>query len=158
MYTGTEVGFSSLCVPKEITYQFVDDVVREIADLKPGPYFHLGGDESHSTGLPDFIKFVERVRGIVRSHGFTDIGWDETAQTELDDKSIIQLWNSAEFARKAVEHGTKLIMSPATKTYLDMQYDSLTPLGLHWAAYIEVDQAYEWDPTTLFPASAPTIS
>lgn len=150
LYTGTEVGFSSLCVPKEITYQFVDDVVREIADLKPGPYFHLGGDESHSTGLPDFIKFVERVRGIVRSHGFTDIGWDETAQTELDDKSIIQLWNSAEFARKAVEHGTKLIMSPATKTYLDMQYDSLTPLGLHWAAYIEVDQAYEWDPTTLF--------
>ncbi|HPG07692.1 MAG TPA: beta-N-acetylhexosaminidase [Saprospiraceae bacterium] len=151
LYTGTEVGFSSLCVPKEITYQFVDDVVREIADLKPGPYFHLGGDESHSTGLPDFIKFVERVRGIVRSHGFIDIGWDETAQTALDDQSIIQLWASADFARKAVEHGTKLIMSPATKTYLDMQYDSLTPLGLHWAAYIEVDQAYEWDPTTLFP-------
>ena len=151
LYTGTEVGFSSLCVPKEITYQFVDDVVREIAALKPGPYFHLGGDESHSTGLPDFIKFVERVRGIVRSHGFIDIGWDETAQTELDNQSIIQLWASADFARKAADNGTKLIMSPATKTYLDMQYDSLTPLGLHWAAYIEVDDAYNWDPTTLFP-------
>ncbi|MBR7678912.1 family 20 glycosylhydrolase, partial [Streptomyces daliensis] len=33
LYTGTEVGFSSLCVPKEITYDFVDDVVREIAAL-----------------------------------------------------------------------------------------------------------------------------
>jgi hexosaminidase len=42
-------------------------------------------------------------------------------------------------------------MSPATKTYLDMQYDSTTELGLHWAAYIEVDEAYNWDPATLEP-------
>lgn len=34
-YTGTEVGFSSLCVPKAVTYDFVDDVVREIAALTP---------------------------------------------------------------------------------------------------------------------------
>jgi hexosaminidase len=27
-----------------------------------------------------------------------------------------------------------------------MQYDSTTKLGLHWAAYIEVDSAYSWDP------------
>jgi hexosaminidase len=27
-----------------------------------------------------------------------------------------------------------------------MQYDSTTKLGLHWAAYIEVDDAYNWDP------------
>ncbi len=39
-------------------------------------------------------------------------------------------------------------MSPAKKTYLDMQYDSTSKLGLHWAAYIEVDAAYDWDPLT----------
>jgi hexosaminidase len=27
-----------------------------------------------------------------------------------------------------------------------MQYDSTTTLGLHWAAYIEVDDGYNWDP------------
>jgi hexosaminidase len=32
--------------------------------------------------------------------------------------------------------------------YLDMQYDSSSKLGLHWAAYIEVDDAYNWDPAT----------
>ena len=42
-------------------------------------------------------------------------------------------------------------MSPASKAYLDMQYDSTTRLGLHWAAYIEVDSAYIWDPATLAP-------
>src|SRR5690606_12422183 len=48
LYTGTEVGFSSLCTKKEITYTFIDDVVREISALTPGPFFHIGGDESHS--------------------------------------------------------------------------------------------------------------
>lgn len=30
-----------------------------------------------------------------------------------------------------------------------MQYDSLSRLGLHWAAYIEVKDAYDWEPSTL---------
>ena len=33
LYTGTEVGFSSLCTSKEITYKFIDDVVRELAAI-----------------------------------------------------------------------------------------------------------------------------
>ncbi|MGC3946707.1 MAG: family 20 glycosylhydrolase [Chryseolinea sp.] len=49
---------------------------------------------------------------------------------------------------EAVSNGSKLVMSPAKKMYLDMQYDSTTKLGLHWAAYIEVDSAYMWNPTT----------
>jgi len=32
-----------------------------------------------------------------------------------------------------------------------MQYDSTTTLGLHWAAYIELDSAYLWSPETLVP-------
>jgi hexosaminidase len=35
LYTGIEVGFSSFCV--DITYKFIDDVVREIAAMTPGP-------------------------------------------------------------------------------------------------------------------------
>ena len=55
LYTGTEVGFSSLCVPKEITYDFVDDVIRELAALTPGQYLHIGGDEAHSTSHEDYV-------------------------------------------------------------------------------------------------------
>jgi hexosaminidase len=39
-----------------------------------------------------------------------------------------------------------VILSPADRTYLDMQYDLLTPGGLHWAGTIEVRTAYDWDP------------
>src|SRR5690606_3642848 len=31
LYTGIKVGFSSLCLDKEITYKFVDDVIREVS-------------------------------------------------------------------------------------------------------------------------------
>jgi hexosaminidase len=37
-------------------------------------------------------------------------------------------------------------MSPANKAYLDMKYNSSTPLGLSWAGFIEVQTAYEWNP------------
>ncbi len=151
LYTGTEVGFSTLCVNKEITYKFIDDVVRELVALTPGPYFHVGGDESHATKKADYLLFVNKVKDIVKSHGKRMVGWDETAQANLDAQDVVQLWANADFAKLAVSKGAKLIMSPANKAYLDMQYDSTTRLGLHWAAYIELDSAYIWDPATLVP-------
>lgn len=146
LYTGTAVGFSTLCTHKDITYQFIDDVIRELAAMTPGPYIHIGGDESHVTELEDYIPFIDRVEDIVNAHGKAMIGWDEVAQSALNHQSVIQLWSNVEFGKLAVEKGAKLIMSPAKKAYLDMQYDSTTQWGLHWAAYIEVDDGYNWDP------------
>jgi hexosaminidase len=146
LYTGTEVGFSSLCTDKEITYKFIDDVIRELAAMTPGPYIHIGGDESHSTELKDYIYFIDRVQDIVYKHGKQMIGWDEVRHAKLKPTSVAQFWADAENALGAIEQNAMVIMSPAKKAYLDMQYDSITPLGLHWAAYIEVDEGYNWDP------------
>jgi hexosaminidase len=151
LYTGTEVGFSTFATRKETTYKFVDDVVREIAALTPGPYFHIGGDESHSTKKDDYIYFIEKVQDIVKSHGKTVIGWDEIATTKMTEGAVAQFWDKAPNALKAAEQGRQVLFSPAKKAYLDMQYDSSTRLGLHWAAYVEVDKAYNWDPESLVP-------
>jgi hexosaminidase len=167
LYTGIEVGFSSLCTTSEITYKFIDDVVRELSAITPGPYLHIGGDESHATKREHYIPFIARVRDIVKSHGKQVIGWEETAQINMNERrpeegvsgdlsgpssaasAIAQYWSNTNHALEAVANGSKLVMSPAKRMYLDMQYDSTTKLGLHWAAYIEVDSAYIWDPTTL---------
>jgi hexosaminidase len=146
LYTGTKVGFSTLCTSKEITYKFIDDVVREISAITPGPYFHIGGDESHATKEEDYIPFIERVQGIVASHGKQVLGWDDIAISTLKPNTVAQHWSNVKNANMAVSKGAKILMSPATKAYLDMQYDKNTKLGLHWAAYIEVDSAYIWDP------------
>ncbi|HEY5823729.1 MAG TPA: beta-N-acetylhexosaminidase [Cyclobacteriaceae bacterium] len=148
LYTGTSVGFSTLRYEKEETFKFINDVVREISEITPGPYFHVGGDEAHVTKKEDYIKFVNRFTEIVKNNKKKMVGWEEIAQGNIDDNVITQHWNNEKYAQMAVQKGSILIMSPAKKTYLDMQYDSTSRIGLHWAAYIEVDSAYNWDPTT----------
>lgn len=154
LYTGTKVGFSTLCIDKEITYRFVDDVVREISELTPGPYFHIGGDESWVTPLDDYIYFINRVQSIVTNYGKKVIGWDEIANASLADGTVVQYWSDKENTTKGLKQGARVIMSPAKYAYLDMKYDSTTQLGLNWAGYIEVDKAYSWKPDTLVPGLA----
>lgn len=151
LYTGIDVGFSTFCTTLDITYKFIDDIVRELAAITPGPYIHIGGDESHSTKREDYIPFINKVQDIVRSHGKNVLGWDDIAISTLKTNVIAQHWANVKNANMAVKQGAKILMSPAIKAYLDMQYDKTTKLGLHWAAYIEVDSAYIWDPATLIP-------
>lgn len=151
LYTKTEVGFSSLCVKKPLTYQFVDDVVRELSSLTPGPWIHLGGDESHATSSADYIEFVNRVQGIPEKYGKRMIGWEEVAQSNLAATTVVQFWADTAFANMAAAKGARIIVSPANKAYLDMKYDSTTTIGLDWAARVEVDSAYLWTPASRLP-------
>jgi hexosaminidase len=145
LYTGIEVGFSSLCVGKEATYGFVDRVLGELAALTPGPYLHIGGDEAKATSADDYRSFIGRVQAIVESHGKRMVGWEEIARADLHPQSIAQHWSS-DLAAAAVEQGLQVILSPASRAYLDMQYHPESPLGVHWAGFVEVRDAYDWDP------------
>ena len=149
LYTGIEVGFSALCVDKDITYKFIDDVVRELAGMTPGPYFHIGGDEVKTLTAAQYRQFIERVQSIVQKHGKQMIGWDEIAPAQLLPTSVVQHWRPKTTPKEAVARGAKVIMSPADRTYLDMKYETSTPIGLAWAALIGVQRAYDWDPATL---------
>ncbi len=151
LYTGIDVGFSTLCISKDTVYRFIDDVMGELAALTPGPWIHIGGDESHATPMKDYIPFIERTQQIVWAHKKYVIGWDEIANATIDKSTVIQYWDNNENTLKGVRQGAKVIMSPASRTYLDMQYDSTCTLGLHWSGYVEVDKAYDWDPATLVP-------
>lgn len=148
LYTGTEVGFSSLCVGKNETLAFVGDVVREIAALTPGPYIHIGGDEALSTEEAEYRQFIEQVQAVVEAQGKHMIGWEEIAKADLQPGSVVQHWRNGEPAKSAAQQGNRVIMSPAFRIYLDMKYDETTPLGLSWAGYIDVKTAYDWDPAS----------
>ncbi|MFF7729695.1 beta-N-acetylhexosaminidase [Streptomyces sp. NPDC008001] len=153
LYTGTEVGFSSLCVTKQDTYDFVEDVIGELAALTPGPYLHIGGDEAHSTSPADYAAFMDRVQPAVARHGKTVIGWHQLAAARPAEGALLQYWGydrtgAAERAQvaAAARAGAGLILSPADRAYLDMKYTKDTPLGLQWAGLVEVRQSYDWDP------------
>lgn len=148
-YTGIEVGFSTLCIDKDITYEFINDVIKELAAITPGEYIHIGGDESHSTEPEDFIFFMEKAQQIAKDHGKKAIGWDEISNAELLDSTLVQFWAKEENAKAAVKQGNKLIVSKASKAYMDMKYDTLTSIGLKWAGLITVKTGYDWNPASL---------
>ncbi|MFE4370517.1 beta-N-acetylhexosaminidase [Streptomyces sp. NPDC056835] len=160
LYTGTAVGFSSLCAPKEVTYDFVDDVIRELAALTPGKYLHIGGDEAHSTSHADYVTFMERTQAVVRKYGKTVVGWHQLTGATPVEGAVAQYWgydatSAAERAQvaAAAKKGTRLILSPADRVYLDMKYDRTTVLGQSWAGYTEVDRSYDWNPATYLAAA-----
>ena len=159
-YEGIEVGFSSLAISRERTYDFIADVVREVAALTPGPYLHIGGDESLSTTDADFLLFIARATGIAARHGKTLIGWHEMGRSrELPPGTIGQYWSfttpqegAAEHIRSFADQGGRIIMSPADVAYLDIKYDEHSLLGLTWAdGPTTVQQSYEWDPADIVP-------
>lgn len=147
-YTGTDVGWSTFCANKEETYALVEDVVREIAALTPGRYFHMGGDENPILTKEEYAKFVERTQEIVGRHGKQMVGWEEIAHARLRPTTLAQAWATDSVAAAALQYGAKVILSPGSRTYLDMKYDENTELGLKWAGLIEVRHAYDWDPAT----------
>jgi hexosaminidase len=147
LYEGIGVGFSTLCIGKPETARFIGDVLRELAALTPGPFIHIGGDEAKATKPDEYVSFVGQVERVVRSLGKRMVGWGEIGTARLSSTSVAQHWDG-DRAVLAARQGAKLIMSPATKAYLDMKYDASTALGLSWAGYTGVRDAYQWDPAT----------
>ena len=150
LYTGTEVGFSSFMAHSEKTYEFIDDVFKEVSQISPSKYLQIGGDEALNTKKEDYDYFVGRVAKIAEKYGKTPIGWDPIdTSPEINSSVILQNWKDSN--EEAVKKNMKIIVSIAGKTYLDMKYNKETPYGLDWAGYIPVDVAYKWDPTDYAP-------
>jgi hexosaminidase len=150
LYTGIDVGFSSLCVGKPVTDRFLDDVIGELAALTPGPYIDIGGDEAQSTSASDYAAFIERAARITVAHGKVPVGWAEIAAAKLPSAAVAEFWNiddGGSGARQAAAQGLRVVLAPANRCYLDQKYDPATTLGLTWAGPVSVEQAYAWEPT-----------
>jgi hexosaminidase len=149
-YTGTDVGFSALAVDRELTYDFVADVVGEVAALTPGPYLHIGGDEAWTLDKDEYAAFMNRVQPIVAATGKTVMGWHQLAVADHVPGRVLQFWGTSPTedpaVAEAVRRGARVVLSPANRTYLDMKYADETPLGKDWAGLVEVRDAYDWDP------------
>ena len=82
-------------------FSFVTDVLTEIAELTPGAYLHIGGDEA--LGMDDdlYRRFVAKVKPIVYGLGKKLVGWQETARAGLAPGDIAQLWISPQLSDMA---------------------------------------------------------
>ncbi|WP_229070739.1 family 20 glycosylhydrolase [Actinoplanes sp. DH11] len=155
------VGYSSLDAASPVTYEFVRQVLTQIAAMTPGPYLHIGGDEAHVTSHADYTAMVNAFNGTVASLGKTVVGWNEYAGTTLpQNNAVVQYWNGDRnaVANAVTGRGAKAILSPAPHTYVPQKQDSRQPLGGTWACGgpCGLDRHYNWNPGTFIPNIAET--
>ena len=131
---------------KEGTYQFLNQLIGEMAGLFPDAYFHIGGDECNGKewdrnprirefkkahGLADNAAlqayFSGRVQKLVAGHHKIAEGWDEVLQPNTPKDVVIQSWRGRDSLLAAAKQGYRGLLSngyyidlnqPAAEHYL----------------------------------------
>ncbi len=130
---------NTLCVGNDQVFDFLDGVFSEVAELFPGQYIHMGGDEAYkgfwakchkcqkrkaeeNLKCEDELQsyFVKRVEKIVESKGKKLIGWDEILKGGLAPNATVMSWRGIGGGIRAAKMGHKVIMSPSPYYYLDL--------------------------------------
>ncbi|MGV9270530.1 family 20 glycosylhydrolase [Kitasatospora sp. NPDC003701] len=167
-YSGFEVGISLYCLDDGThignTRRFLKTVIKAVAKLTPGPYIHLGGDETPQATPEGYAAYVKAATDATVGRDKTVMGWHQLGQAPVPAGSLLQYWgedddresigtpdetDSVRFVRNGVAQGARFVMSPSDHAYLDMKYDVGTPYGLSWSGYVPVQRSYDWDPATV---------
>lgn len=172
--TWTRWGVSDqvLCVGKESTFAFLEQVLTEIAGLFPSEYIHIGGDECPKgewencpecqaliakLGLKDDDRFsaeqylqsyvTRRVQSFLEGKGKKIIGWDEILEGELGKGTTVMSWRGVAGAKEAAARGFDAIMTPNSHFYFDYcqsENRDEEPLGI--GGFISLEKVYGFDP------------
>jgi hexosaminidase len=156
----------------ERIYPFFDAFFKEMAELFPDPYLHIGGDEveghqweanpaiqafKKKNGLADNSAlqayFNKRLLKILTKHGKKMVGWDEIFQPDLPKDIVIHSWRGRESLVEAAGKGYPGILSngyyidlcqPAEFHYLNDPLPPDQPLGDRETALVLGGEATMW--------------
>ncbi|EIT6976439.1 beta-N-acetylhexosaminidase [Vibrio vulnificus] len=158
------------------TYQFLDGVLEEIAQLFPAPYVHIGADEvphgvwSNSLSCQALMKqhgyqdykelqghLLRHAEQKLRSLGKRMLGWEEAQHGDKVSKdTVIYSWLSEDAAVNCARQGFDVVLQPAQTTYLDMTQDyAPEEPGVDWANPLPLEKAYNYEPLANIPADDP---
>lgn len=150
--------------PTENTFNFIDNLFREVAELFPSNYIHIGGDEARKKqweeseevqklmeGLEieeeDSLQtyFVSRVENILKKYDKKLIGWDEIIEGGLIADATVMSWRGEEGGVIAAQSGNDAIMTPTSHLYFDY-YQAKTGEPLAIGGLITLDKVYSYEP------------
>ncbi len=173
-----------LNVGKESTMRFLEDVCAEVAELFPGEYFNIGGDEcprdewktdpdcqakikelglvsdDEATAEARLQNYVTaRMQKFLATKGKKIIGWDEILEGELAKGATVMSWRGTKGGIKAASMGYDVIMSPNTYCYLDYAQSpdlESEPFGITTKPEraLPLEKVYGYEPFTDIPADA----
>jgi len=155
---------------KEETYSYLTNILREVTQLFPSQYIHLGGDEVHfgnqqwntnpdvqalmkKQQLKDLqaveFYFINRMTDSIASLGKTMIGWDEIVTSGVPkDKSRMMWWrhDKPEQLKTALEKGYQTVLCPRIPLYFDFVQHASHQSGRFWAKdYAPIEKILAFD-------------
>lgn len=128
------------CVAKESNYAIIEDIIKELVEIFPSEYIHIGGDEvsfAQWKRCPDCQKlmaqkglnggeqleqhFLNRVSSILSKYNRKAVVWDEAVSGGLLDKSTLVCgWrNRGKGWQSSIKNGYSTIVMPSAYFYLD---------------------------------------
>ena len=146
-FEGPNIHKEIYCAGKEETFEFLEDVLSEVADLFPSEYVHIGADEAPKdmwekcANCQRVIKdynlkneeelqswFVKRIEKFLNSKGKKLIGWDEIIEGGLSKSAVVMYWrsNKSDAVLDAVKQGNNIILTPTSHCYFDYTYDKIS--------------------------------
>lgn len=162
---GSGKGSSDFCAGKEATFKMLEDVLRQVIDVFPSPYIHIGGDEASKSAwlkCPDCKRrmeeehlgsveelqsyFICRMERFVNSLGRRIIGWDEILEGGLAPDATVMSWRGTAGGLKAIKAGHDVVMTPGEYYYLDYTQDAPFKEPISIGGYTPLRTAYGYDP------------
>ena len=168
------VSDNVLCAGNDATLSFIEDVLREVIDVFPSEYIHVGGDECPKTQWEKCPKCQARIKELgikgdskhsaemylqsfvinhaekfLNSKGRQIIGWDEILEGGLAPNATVHSWRGVEGGIEAAKQGHDCIMSPTTFMYFDYyqtKYTDNEPLAI--GGYVPVEKVYSFEPVS----------
>lgn len=148
------------------TYEVLETILGEVADLFPSGVLHLGGDEvpqgawsgspaaralARREGLATTAAlqahFTRRVRAIVEGLGRRMGGWDECAEGGLAPGAVLFAWRDEAKVGELLARGHDVVATPGQALYLDMaDRPGWDAPGTTWAGAVTPRRTYGYDP------------
>lgn len=166
------VSDNVLCAGNDKTLTFIDNVLKEITQLFPSKYIHVGGDECPKTQWQKCPKCQARIKALnleakdghsaeerlqsyiithasnyLKSLGRNTIGWDEILEGGLAEGATVMSWRGESGGIAAAKQHHDVVMTPNSYLYFDY-YQSLDkanePLAI--GGYLPLETVYSYEP------------
>jgi len=164
--TATSWGvFDDVFCTKEPVFNFLQDVLTEIASLFPGTYIHIGGDECPKTrwkvcpscqenirnfNLKDEAQlqswFIGRIEKFLAAKGKKIIGWDEILEGGLAENAAVMSWRGTSGGIAAAKMKHPVVMSPGSHCYFDHYQSDPSRSKIAIGGYNPVNHVYAYEP------------
>lgn len=142
------------------TAEVIDSIIKQLAELSPSKYIHMGGDEVYNMTPADYTDATQYVVDAIKKEGKLSIQWvqDNANVNKYPVPDVIQNWkysyDGLEYIKNAVEGGAKVIANLSDHTYFDHPVDRMMPIGATWTKgatpgttkFLSTSWCYQWDP------------